>query len=95
MRKLLTAGVIAATMVGLAGCSNGSNGVDVTGDFGTTAAVSVSGDVDTSKVQVKTLIDGDGDTVGKDDNVEIGLALYDPTNQKDLSPYNTTSSLAS
>ncbi|KAB1643751.1 FKBP-type peptidyl-prolyl cis-trans isomerase [Pseudoclavibacter sp. CFCC 14310] len=95
VRKLLTAGVIAATMVGLAGCSNGSNGVDVTGDFGTAAAVSVSGDVDTSKVQVKTLIDGDGDTVGKDDNVEIGLALYDPTNQKDLSPYNTTSSLAS
>ncbi|MCD7101034.1 FKBP-type peptidyl-prolyl cis-trans isomerase [Pseudoclavibacter sp. 13-3] len=95
MRKWLTAGVIAVTMVGLAGCSNGSNGIDVTGDFGTAAAVSVSGDVDTSKVQTKTLIDGDGDTVGKDDNVELGLALYDPTNQKDLSPYNTTSGLTS
>lgn len=84
----------AALAWGLVGCSSTPNdAVTVTGDFGTAAAISVDGTLSPSGVTTKTLIQGDGDTIADDGNAEVGLAVYDPTNQQDLVTYSTSYSL--
>ncbi|WP_169337730.1 FKBP-type peptidyl-prolyl cis-trans isomerase [Pseudoclavibacter soli] len=93
MHKKLAAGIMAAVAaVGLVGCSSATGaqkGVEVTGDFGTAATVSVSGDLDTSSLSSRELITGDGDTFNSDDNAEVGLTIYDPTAGSELAAYST------
>lgn len=97
VHKKLAAGIMAAVAaVGLVGCSSSTGaqkGVEVTGDFGTAATVSVSGDLDTSSLSANELIAGDGDTFNSDDNAEVGLVIYDPTNSQELVTYSTSYTL--